>query len=291
MSHSISVNNIGGTLASHLARNQDLLDATLARLSSGDRITRPSDDARGLGITEKVSAQLLRNKAASTNVQNAISFVQASDGFMSTIAKSLTRMSELATLASNPMQNDNDRALYQSEFDALQKQLRAAIGGTTTEIGGTTDVNEPIARFNGHVLFGGGNGVQVNLGISGDQTLTIDSINLRQGAVGSVITQDSSGEFNLDVTDPTAVATLNAALTQIGQARATRGAVETRLSVVSASLTTEYEDLTAVRSRIRDTDVAAETTRMNRLNLISETATAMLSQANQSPNAVLRLLE
>src|SRR5688500_1473983 len=140
--------------ARNLNRSQDMLGRSLNRLSSGSKIVNPSDDAAGLAVSEKLDAQNLRVKAAGTNVQNAISYVQTADGFMSGMTKILSRMSELAILAKDVTKNSTDIDLYQEEFQALQDQLRATIGGSTAEIGGTADIDTPLGALNGITLFG-----------------------------------------------------------------------------------------------------------------------------------------
>src|SRR3954447_21234099 len=138
--------------ARNLNRSQEMLGRSLNRLSSGSKIVNPSDDAAGLAVSEKLDAQNKRVRAATTNVQNAVSYVQTTDGFMSGMTKILSRMSELAILAKDVTKNSTDVALYQKEFSALQDQLRDTIGGTTSEIGGTSNVSTPLGAFNGITL-------------------------------------------------------------------------------------------------------------------------------------------
>src|SRR3954464_15587347 len=139
--------------ARNLNASQEMLGRSLNRLSSGSKIVNPSDDAAGLAVSEKLDAQNIRVKAASTNVQNAVSYVQTSDGFMGGMTKILSRMSELAILAKDVTKNSSDVALYGKEFSALQDQLRQTIGGTAAQIGGS-GVSTPLGQFNGITLFG-----------------------------------------------------------------------------------------------------------------------------------------
>src|SRR5215218_2710844 len=142
------------TGARNLNHSQEMLGRSLTRLSSGSKIVNPSDDAAGLAVSEKLDAQNRRVQAATTNVQNAVSYIQTADGFMSGMTKILSRMSELAILAKDVTKNTSDIDLYQQEFTALQEQLRATIGGDTSEIGGTADVGTPLGAFNSITLFG-----------------------------------------------------------------------------------------------------------------------------------------
>ena len=117
--------------ARSLNASQEMLGRSLTRLSSGSKIVNPSDDAAGLAVSEKMDAQNRRVKAATTNVQNAVSYIQTADGFMSGMTKILSRMSELAILAKDVTKNATDVDLYAAGIHALQDQLRATIGGST----------------------------------------------------------------------------------------------------------------------------------------------------------------
>lgn len=279
------------TLAQGLGRTQEFLGKSVARLGSGERITTPSNDPQGVGTIEKFGAQTRRNHAASTNVQNAISHLQSSDGMLAQLGTVLTRLSELATRARDPLQGPGDIALYGEEFQTLLQQVRDTVGGTTAQIGGTTDVSDPIGVFNGRQLFGPDSGMTLHVGADSDQVLTIAPNNLRTGAMAALITQDASGNFLLNVSDANAITDINQTLDQLAAERANVGGTQSRLVLIGQTLTVEGENLDAAVSRIRDVDVARETTRVSKLQLLSETGTAMLTQANQSPRAVLRLLE
>lgn len=277
--------------AQFLSRTRDLLSRSISRLSSGSRNVSASDDPAGTSLAEKLSAQNLRIGAAATNVQNAVSFVQSVDGFLGGMGDLLNRMSELAILAKDPMKNAGDIALYQEEFSQLQTQIRTTIGGSTAEIGGTSAIAKPMGSFNGKVLFGANpSGTVIATGQAATQRLTIPETNLRDGAMLQVFQQDVAGAFTLDVTDPTAIDTITSALGEIGDERATLGAIGSRLDLVAGTLTTESESLTKTISKIQDVNVATESTRLAKYNMLNESATAMLTQATQSSRSVLRLL-
>ncbi len=278
--------------ARQLNRSQDMLGRALTRLSSGSKIVTPSDDAAGLAVSEKLDAQNGRVKAATTNVQNAVSYVQTADGFMSGMTKILSRMSELAILAKDVTKNTTDVQLYQQEFSALQDQMRATIGGSTSEIGGTTGVSTPLGAFNGITLFGSNAaGMTVTIGQAVGQDMTIKQSNLRQGNTLDIINQDSSGNYSLSLTDPNAIADITGAIQQIATERATLGASQSRLEVAATTLQVEYENLASAISRIRDVDVAEESTSYAKYNILVQSGTAMLAQANQTPQTVLKLLQ
>jgi flagellin len=275
-----------------LTRSQEMLGRSLTRLSSGSKIVNPSDDAAGLAVSEKLDAQSRRVKAATTNVQNAISYVQTADGFMSGMTKILSRMSELAILAKDVTKNDSDVDLYQQEFTALQEQLRATIGGTTGEIGGTADVETPLGAFNGITLFGSSvEPLSVTIGQAVGQNMVIEESNLRTGAMLEIIQQDAAGAYTLESADSDAIQKITDAIQHIAQQRASLGAAQSRLELASTTLDIEFENLSSAISRIRDVDVAEESTNYARYNILVQSGTAMLTQANQMPNSVLKLLQ
>ena len=150
--------------------------------------------------------------------------------------KVLSRMSELSSLAKDITKSPSDVAVYQKEFTSLQDQLRTTIGGTTTEIGGTTGVTTPTGEFNGTQLFGSAPGVTISIGQAVGQTLTIPTANFRTGAMLSLIQQDSSGNYLVSSDDPTALDAIGDAVTQLATQRATFGGVQSRLGLTAATL-------------------------------------------------------
>lgn len=279
--------------ARNLKQSQEMLGRSLNRLSSGSKIVNPSDDAAGLAVSEKMDAQNRRVKAAMVNVQNAISYVQTSDGFLSGMTKILSRMSELGILAKDVTKNSDDIDLYQEEFLELQRQLRDTIGGTTSEIGGTEDVDVPLGMYNGISLFGSTSdgGLTVTIGEDVSQTMLIGDTNLRTGSMLDIIGQDTTGGFALSLGDTDVITKVTAAIQFVAQQRASLGAAQSRLELASNTLQIEYENFAAAISRIRDVDVADETTQLSRYQILTQSGTAMLAQANQTPQSVLSLLQ
>jgi len=277
--------------ARNLQNSQEMLGRSLNRLSSGSKIVNPSDDAAGLAVSEKLDAQNMRIQAAKVNVQNAISYVQTADGFMGGMTKILSRMSELGLLSKDVTKNSNDIALYQQEFEELQNQLRDTIGGDAATIGGTA-VTSPLGTFNGIELFESGSGHVVTIGEAAGQTMTIPATDLRAGATLDIIHQ-SSGAYDISLTDAAddVIGKVTLAIQHIASERASLGASQSRLELASNTLSIEYENLTAAISRIRDVDVAQEATTMARYNILVQSGTAMLAQANQMPSSVLQLLQ
>ena len=262
--------NIQALAASaNLQGSQAMLAKSLARLSSGSKITNPSDDAAGVAVAMRLDSQVKRTDAAKTNVVNAISFTQTQDGYLKKIAKALDRMSELTLLAQDVTKGDSDRVLYNTEF----AQLSAYVSNTSTK------------EFNGVSLFSAAT-LNVTLDSEGS-TFAMGGVNLAAAAYTGALTAGVA-------TTTTALAALTAvktAITQLAADRATIGAYQSRLNFTAEQLTIRKENLSAASSRIQDTDVAEEATQYARFNILVQSGTAMLAQANQLPQTVLRLLQ
>jgi len=280
----INTNSAATSAARNLSRNQEMLNKALNRLSSGSKIVQPSDDAAGLAVSEKMYAQNRRLYAANTNVQNAKSYIQTADGFMSSMSKVLARMSELAMMAKDVTKNPSDIALYQTEFQALQQQLRDTTGGGT--------VATPLGTFNGIRLFGPNPvGLSVTIGEGAGQTMSIAENNLQDGDMAAILAQSSPPAFDINVATANVADLVISAIEDVATERAILGAAESRLDVASTTLAIEAQNIEAAISRIRDVDVASESTELAKHNILVQSGTAMLAQANQLPQSVLRLLQ
>ena len=280
----INTNPAATAAARNLNNSQEMLNKSLNRLSSGSKIVQPSDDAAGLAVSEKLYAQSRRLDAAATNVQNAMSYIQTADGFMSSMSKVLTRMSELSMMAKDVTKNAGDVALYQQEFQALQQQLSDTIGGGT--------LATPLGSFNGITLFApNAAGLSVSIGEGPGQTMTIAQTNLQDGAMNAILGQASPPAFDVSVTTSNIASLVIDAIQDIATERATLGASQSRLDIASSTLSVEAQNLEAAISRIRDVDVATESTRYAKHNILVQSGTAMLAQANQLPQSVLKLLQ
>jgi flagellin len=277
--------------ARYMDRMDALLTRSLTRLSSGKRMVSPADDPQGVALGEKLTAQEKRVSAAITNVQNATSYLQSADGFIGSMNRMVTRMSELTLLASDVMKNSGDIALYTTEFQQIQQQLRLTIGGTTAEIGGTLAVTKPLGTYNGIVLFQpNAAGLTIATSETPNTGINIPETNFRNGAMLELIKQDGSGNFTLNITDSDAIAKINAGIQDLADERATIGAVSRRFDLAAGALTKHSEDMISNISGIQDVDIARESTRLARYQMLNQSTTAMLAQANDSPRAVLQLL-
>jgi flagellin len=270
----ISINtNSASTAAAYNLNNTNVnLQRSLNRLSSGLRINSSVDDAGGLAVSMKMSAAIRRTDATSANVGNAISFLQTQDGVMNDADKVLTRMSELATLSLDVTKTTADKALYQLEFNTLRQELTAM----TTE------------KFNGIGLFGAGaNALTVITSEDGSsQTVGISQANL-----GAINTGYASSDISSYTGAQAAVTAITVAIESLASVRAQNGAEQSRLGYALDMLAVNKTNLEAANSRIIDVDVASESTQLARFNILQQAGTAMLAQANQSTQSILRLLQ
>ena len=251
-----------------LTESSALLAKSLARLSSGSKIISPEDDAAGLAVSTRFDAQINRVIAANRNVGNALSFGQTQDGFLSKVSKALDRMSELAILAQDVTKADADRALYNSEF----RTLAAYVDSIATK------------DFNGMSMFASGT---LNVTTDSDgNAFPMAGINMSS----SVYTNATAGHVSTTASASAALAAVKSAVTQVAADRSTVGASMQRLRFTSEQLTVLRDNLSAANSRIKDVDVAEESTQYARYNILVQAGTAMLAQANTMPASALRLL-
>jgi flagellin len=264
----INTNISAQSTAQLLGQSSANLSASLARLSSGSKITSPADDSAGLAVSMQLTAQMGRNTAAASNIGNAISFNQTQDGYLSQVTNALDRMSELSIQSQDVTKSDSDRSLYQQEFNTLANYVN----------------NVATKDFNGVSLFGG---ASLNVTIDSDgNTYTNAGVDLTS-ATYSGLASDSVGTTGGAVT---ALTDVKAALTQLASDRATIGANMETLTDYSNQISTLNNNLSAANSQIMDVDVAQESTNYAKENILVQTGTAMLAQANALPQIALKLL-
>ncbi|HEY5227639.1 MAG TPA: flagellin [Opitutaceae bacterium] len=289
---SINTNTVALNAAFNLDRSQDLLNASLSRLSSGSSMISPADDPAGTAVADSLTGENGRLTSASTNVQNTLSYAQTADGYLSSMGDVLNRLSELATESNDPAKNASDDASYEVEFKSLQDQLRSMIGGSSSAIGGSS-VTSPSGAFNGTTLFGStpAGGVTVEVGDDASQSLTIPDIDLQAGAMQAIIGQDSSGNYTMSATTSGAIASITNAIQQVGSGRATLGAAESRLNLTASTIATEQQNISSAISGISDVNVATESTQLAKYNILVQSSASMLAQANHDPESVLKLIQ
>lgn len=287
---SLNIQNHALNLAAGLSRLQAPADAVTVRISSGQRLDRPSRDVAGSGLAAKLDSQQARLEAVEVNLQNGVSRMQVTSNHLDTLARVVTRLGEIATLGRNAVQSEIERSLYAEETTQLLGQLRQTIGGTSAQIGGKTDVTNPLGEFDGAELFGSGPADTLAIGLQTDEQLTLPVLDFRSGPLAALFHQDAAGAFTFDPDAPGATNALDAALDQIAEAQARVGSVQSRLEFAAGVATTARTNQEAALSVIRDADIAAETTNQARLQILSESHTAMLAQARDATAKLLPLL-
>lgn len=255
--------------------NQRMND-NLRKLSSGERITRASDDAAGLAISENLKAHIRGNRQAKRNANDAISMIQTAEGGLSEISNIIIRLRELSIQAASDTVGSTERGFTDIEFQQLKEEI---------------DRISKSAEFNGINLLDGSGGVlEFQIGVHNDPILDrlrydgtkSDTTLAAIGLTGETVTTKEGAQSTLKKLDD--------ALVQINGVRADLGATQNRLSSTINNLSISDENLSAAKSRIRDVDVAAETADLARNNILVQAGTSVLSQANQAPNMALKLL-
>jgi flagellin len=306
MSLTINTNAAAVTASYNLSRNNAALQKSLSRLSSGKRIVQTSDDAGGLAVSMKLNAQISRMQGVSNNIQNAISYLDVQDGVMQGSASIVSRMAELKALSQDVLKNSSDIANYNTEFKNLQVQLYQISQET----------------FNGVSLFaikvtGGATDAVFGNGSSADNTVSIYTtangasgpiVSLSKAALLSALTFNSNDiKTNLafGATGTTLAATSNAdavdlstisvsfftqAIENIATLRAENGGTVSRLNFAYEQSNRTKSTLEAANGRIMDVDIAAESTRLAKYNILVQASASMLAQANVAPNAALMLI-
>ena len=271
MSVVINTNSAASAASYNLSTTNASLQKSLNRLSSGLRIVTSSDDAGGLAVSMKMSAAIRRTDAAAANVGNSISFLQTQDGVMKNADKILNRMSELTTLALDVTKTTQDLSLYHREFNVLREQLTAM----ETE------------EFNGIALFG--NGANALTVVTSEDGIT-QSVGISQTNLAAVNLNYASDNIGTYSGAQAAITNVTAAIELLAQNRAQNGAEQSRLSFSLDMLKINNQNLEAANSRIIDVDVAKESTQLARFNILQQAGTAMLAQANQATQSILRLI-
>jgi len=266
MAMTINTNNVSLNAQRNLSASQSSLATSMERLSSGLRVNSSRDDAAGLAIATRMSAQIRGINVAIRNANDGISLAQTAEGALATVTDALQRMRELAVQAQNGSNSAGDRANLNTEYQALSAEI--------TRIADQT-------KFNGVAIVGGGAGATVfQVGANNGDTLTITT-----SAVTTV-----AGDLTSAANAATALTALDTALDTVTTSRATYGAAMSRFGMAISNLSITGENQTAARGRILDADFAAETSNLSRAQILQQAGSAMVAQANQLPNTVLTLL-
>lgn len=250
------------------------LDTAFKRLSSGFRINSAADDAAGLQISNRLSSQINGLNQAISNANDGISLAQTAEGAMDEITNSLQRIRVLAVQSQNGINSSADRVALQKEVSALKTEISRI--ATTTQFGG---LNLLGGKFSAKFLVGANAGQNISVNLSrtgggyGASGLGIAALSISSVAGASA-----------------AIASIDSAIKTIDSTRADLGALQNRFQSTIRNLSNIVENVSAARSRIRDTDFAKETAELTRSQIMQQASTTILSQANQRPQAALSLL-
>ena len=304
----INTNSSAASANMHLTRNNEMLRKSINRLSSGSRIVQPVDDAGGLAVSMKLESAITRLSGAQTNVQNAISFLEVQDGVMEAAGKILNRMIELKGLSQDVMKNSSDVANYNREFQDLQMQIfdmtnvkfnGVSLFATTSNAGAAAKFGDLSADNTMSVYSSaeGSSGPIVSIG----KALLLSALTINAGSLNTAETfqdenettiysfaaENISGAIDLD---DISVGVFNKALENIATLRADNGASMSRLRFASDNISTTKTNIEAANGRIIDVDVAAESTRLAKYNVLVQASASMLAQANTNGDIALMLI-
>lgn len=279
------VNTNGSSLNAQrqLLNSGTALDTAFKRLSSGFRINSAADDAAGLQISNRLTSQINGLDQATRNANDGISLAQVAEGAFEEMTNALQRMRTLAVQSQNGISNADDKAALQKEFSALR-----------TEISRIADTTE----FGGQKLLDGNFSAKVLVGAQASANDFI-SVNVYNGAAAGTAWDDAGlGVDTFDLTAAAgsttgasaAMAAIDDAIQLVDGKRADLGAVQNRFQATIRNLSNISENVSSARARIRDTDFAKETAELTRAQILQQTSTTVLAQANQRPQAALSLL-
>ena len=306
----INTNSAASTASYHLSKNNAALQKSLSRLSSGSRITQPADDAGGLAVSMKLRGTISRMTGVEKNIDNATSFLQVQDGVLESAGKIIDRMAELKALSQDVLKNSSDIANYNAEFKNLQVQLYQM---SETKFNGvslfaTTDASGTKTTFN---TVGSGNTVSIFTSATGESgsvvsinktsmlaALTIDasSVSTKKAFQDAATANDEIRSFGAATVGAAfelgkvSVAVFTQALQNVATLRAENGGSVSRLQFARESVTAQKTNLEAANGRIMDVDIASESTRLAKYNILVQASASMLSQANSSSNVAMMLL-
>jgi flagellin len=262
----INTNLSAETTAQYLQQSSTMLSTALAQLSSGQQITQPSDDSAGLAVSMSLVAQEGENTAASNNIADALSFNQTQDGYLQQVTSALDRMSELAVQAQDVTKSSTDIQLYQNEFNTLASYVNSV-------------ANE---SFNGVSLFAG---TSFNITVdAGGDTFSMGGVDL----TGTTFTTLETDNVLTSATQ--ALADVTTAINQLASDSGIIGTNEETLTDYSNQLSTLNNNLSAANSTIMDVNVATASTQYAQANILVQSGTAMLAQANTLPDYALKLI-
>jgi len=254
------------------------LDTAFERLSSGFRINSAADDAAGLQISDRVTSQILGLDQGVRNANDGISLAQVAEGALSETTNALQRIRVLAIQSQNGINSSSDRIALQKEVSALKLEISRI--AATTQFAGVEVLN---GTFSTAFLVGANAGQTISVNISSNNGASFGFSGLTNGQTNLSVATTAEAS--------TALTVIDSAISSIGGIRADLGAIQNRFQSTIRNLSNISENASAARSRIRDTDFAAETAALTRFQIIQQASTTILAQANQRPQAALSLLQ
>ena len=273
--------NLSSAFASRIEGiNSSSLNKSMEKLSSGQKINKAGDDAANLAVSEKMRSQIRGLNQASKNIGNAVNFIQSTEGSLQETTDVLQRIRELAVQSANGTYSDEDRTMIQVEVSSLVSEVDRIANS---------------AQFNGFNMLTGRfaeQGISFHIGANVDQNVSITIGDMTASALGL---KNSQGEENvISVADPDkanmTIATVDEALKTVSKQRADLGASQNKFEMAKQGIDIYEENLSASESRIRDTDFAEEMVEYTKNQILSQTSTAILANANSNSNNVLALL-
>jgi flagellin len=279
MSISILTNVASLDAQRNLNTTQTSLAASIGRLSSGMRINKASDDAAGLGISENLKADLRSLAQAQRNANDGISMTQVAEGSMNEMTGIVTRMRELAVQSANQTLGSTERGYIQTEYGELRSEINRI---------------SAVTEFNGQKLLDGsasaGLAFQIGMQATANDRLSMVITKLTTSTLGSASLHVASAKLDTVTNARASLAVFDKAIEQLSTARSKVGATQNRMQITISNLAVAHENLSAANSRIRDVDVAAESSTLTKAQILSQAGLAVLAQANQLPNSALSLL-
>jgi flagellin len=270
MAMTINTNVLSLNAQRNLGSSQSALSTAMQRLSSGLRVNSAKDDAAGLAISERMQAQVRGMNVAARNANDGISLAQTAEGALSKIGDNLQRMRELAVQAANGTNSASDLTALNQEFADL-----------TAENTRVTNVT----KFNETALLSAALDMKIQVGANKGDAASGDVIGIK---TATALTLTASLDLTTDAA--AAIKGMDDDIATVTKLRSTFGALQNRFEAVVSNLQISSENLSSARSRIVDADFASETANLSRAQILQQAGTAMLSQANQSPQQVLSLL-
>ena len=270
----VNTNTFSLNAQRNLEESGSSLKTSLARLSSGLRINDAVDDAAGLSIADKLGRDVRVAAQAIRNANDGISALSIGEKALGNVTEILTRLSELASESASGTITNTQRSAIQQEFNQLLSEI-TRISVTTT--------------FNGVNLLSAGTSVAVQVGLDGSTNSQI-SFSTVDGSLSGILSGSTAIAADTDSKAQTALGVLTSAIATVAQSRGTLGAYQSRLYTAVSNLRVAKENFAAAESRIRDADVAEETAKLTRAQILQQAGVAVLAQANQQPQLALSLL-